>query len=299
MMLFIKRNMRKIIIACLLFVLFGYLMSSCLQFRMSKSEIDDYFEGQPIQPEVSVIEVGDRSINYAYIESGDLPLVVFAHGAPGSLSSFIKFLNDKELQSVTNMISYDRPGYGYSNFGWAEPSLEVHAHCLAAIIKKHRSNQQVFLVGHSLGGPVVAKLAMEYPELVDGLIIVAGSIDPEQEKQEWYRPLGRNFIGKTLLPRSLWVTNEEILFLKGELEQMLPFWENLTIPTIVIQGDEDKLVPKENAFFAQKMMQSEYLDVWLEEGVNHFIPWNQSHLINKAILEQINGFTPQETSLSK
>ncbi len=43
-------------------------------------------------------------------------------------------------------------------------------------------NQKTILVGHSLGGPVIARTAMDYPDLVDGLILVGGSIDPEMEK---------------------------------------------------------------------------------------------------------------------
>lgn len=282
-----KKIFRRVVVIVALFTFFSYLSSSCLEFRMSKSEIDKYFEQQSLKPTLHTVELGERSVNYAYLHAGQLPLVVFAHGAPGSLSSFIHFLNDKALQAKVNMISYDRPGYGYSNFGWAEPSLDVHVDFLAEIIKRHKDGEPVYLVGHSLGGPIVAKLAMKYPELTDGIVIVAGSIDPAQEKQEWYRPLGRNFIGKSLLPKSLWVTNEEIIFLKDELEKMVPYWGDLKVPVIVIHGDEDNLVPIANAHFAQKMIDREYLELWLQSGVNHFIPWNNSELITQAILRQI------------
>lgn len=267
---------------------------------MSKKEIDDYFEKEVIKPALHQVEKHGREVNYAYVQTGkNNPLVVFVHGAPGSLSAFIHYLKDKTLQSAVNMISYDRPGYGYSNFGWTEPSLTIQADFLAEIITRHRHQNKVYLVGHSLGGPIVAKLAMEYPALADGLVIVAGSIDPDQEKQEWYRPLGRNFIGKTLLPKSLWVTNEEIIFLKKELELMLPHWKEIQIPVIVIHGDQDSLVPKENALFAQKMIDPQFLDLWILNDVNHFIPWNNSHLIVNAILKLANPSNVSLESTSK
>ena len=83
---------------------------------------------------------------------------------------------------------------------------------------------------------------MDYPELVDGLILVAPSIDPELEPEEWYRVLFATPFLSWLLPRSIRASNDEIYKLKPELEEMIPMWERITIPTTVIQGCEDTLV---------------------------------------------------------
>ena len=45
------------------------------------------------------------------------------------------------------------------------------------------NGRPVYLAGHSLGGPLVAKMAALYPEKVDGLVILAGSFDPTLEKE--------------------------------------------------------------------------------------------------------------------
>lgn len=283
-----KKLLKRLFIVFVILTFFGQLTSSCLQFRISTSEVNEYFEKENLKPEIFKIESKDRIVNYALIESGEKPLVVFVHGAPGSLSAFIDFLKNKDLQKSVNMLSIDRPGYGYSDFGKEETSLIEQAYHLADVVGRHKpDNRKIILVGHSLGAPVIARLAMDYPKLADGLIFVGGSIDPEQEKEEWYRPLGSNFIGKFLLPKSFWVTNEEICYLKNELEEMLPLWKNISIPVTMIHGEDDNLVPKENVLFAQKMIQPEYLDIWLEKGVNHFIPWNRPDLINEAILKHI------------
>jgi pimeloyl-ACP methyl ester carboxylesterase len=274
---------KRVLILFIVLSVFSQLTFSCLQFRMSSSEIEDYFKEEEIKPKLKKNIYGNRIINYAIVESGDKPLVIFLHGAPGSLSAFIDYLKNRELQQSVNMISVDRPGYGYSNFGKEETSLQAQAFYIAELIKEYKKGNPVILVGHSLGGPIAAKVVMQYPGLVQGLIIVAGSIDPEQEKEEWYRPLGRGLVGKIFLPNSFWVTNEEIYHLKNELEMIFPYWKDIQIPVTVIHGLDDNLVPKENAEFAQKMISPEYLDVWLEEGVNHFIPWNRSDLINSAI----------------
>jgi len=70
---------------------------------------------------------------------------------------------------------------------------------------------------------------------------------------------------------------------------MLPLWKDVEVPVIVIQGTEDNLVPKENADFAKRMMDPQYLEVWLVDGMNHFVPWNRPDLINKAIIRHLNS----------
>ncbi len=251
---------------------------------MSGKEVEREFEEEQMMPRILSLDVGDQTMNYALIEQDRDVLIVFIHGAPGSWSAFIDYLKNDDLAARANLMSVDRPGYGYSNFGEPVVSLCEQAYFIEEVVKKH-SKDQIILVGHSLGGPVAVKLAMDYPELVDGLVLVAPSIDPELEKQEWYRPLGRNWLAKAVIPRSLWVTNEEIYWLKGELEKMLDDWSSIQIPTIVIHGEDDNLVPVENSDFAQRMMSSEHLTVRTYPGVNHFIPWNKPELIYEAIDE--------------
>ena len=254
---------------------------------MSDKKARQYFEEKDLDLRIKKIEVENHQIHYADIGDEQLPAVIFFHGAPGGWNAFIDFMSNPALLQVTRMISVDRPGYGYSGYGDPITSLQRQCELLKPILEEVR-DQKTILVGHSLGGPIVARLAMEYPDLVNGLIMVGPSIDPEMEKDEWYRYIFRSALGRLLLPGSFWSTNEEIFFLKEELAAMLPMWQKIKMPVIVIQGTEDTLVPKENAFFAQKMIDSNYLDIWLEAGVNHFIPWNRPDLIEKAILKQLD-----------
>ena len=259
-------------------------MDSCMQFRMSKSEVDKFFTNKMYPVREYSYYVGKQNINYILSGNDSLPLVVFVHGSPGSLSAFIDFMDDTVLLEKTRMISVDRPGFGSSNFGHAEPSLEKQSAELKPILEKHKTNRPVYLVGHSLGGPLIARMAIDYPELVDGLIFVAGSIDPQLEPDEWFRaPLATPFL-KWLLPRSIRASNDEIYQLKPQLEEMKPMWSKITCRSIFIQGDVDELVPKENADFAKKMMVNAPLEVVMYPGMNHFVPWSHPFLIENAIL---------------
>lgn len=267
------------------------LLHSCVPtFRTSPKEVDAFFARNKVSGTQHHYKVGAREIHY--IKAGDKakPLVLFVHGSPGSLDAFMHFLVDSALLPKALLVSTDRPGFGYSNFGQAEPSLLKQAMALKPILEKFRNNTPRVLVGHSLGGPLIAKMAMAYPELVDGLIIVAGSIDPELEANEaWFRaPLATPFLS-WILPRSLRASNEEIYHLKPELEEMLPDWKKITCPVIVIHGTKDELVPYRNADFARKMLTNAPVEFMIKENMNHFVPWSNPELIRHAVLRMVAG----------
>ncbi len=265
------------------------LLDSCLQFRMSKKEVAVYFENKKEKGTLNTYGVGPRVINYLDVGPHDAPLILFVHGSPGSLSAFIDFLGDTLLTSRAHLITVDRPGFGHSNFGNAEPSLEKQAALLRPILEQNKMHRPIILVGHSLGGPLIARMAMDFPELVDGIILVAPSIDPELEPYEWFRaPLASPFLS-WLLPRSLRASNDEIYKLKPELEEMLPLWSRISIKATVIQGCKDTLVDPGNADFAARMMTGTKVTLITVEGMDHFVPWNNPELIRRAILDQLQS----------
>lgn len=283
----ITKTRYLILIAC--FAGLMVLMHACMTFRMSEKEIDKHFKDKNISATQNAFKVEKRTQHFVATGKEDSPTVVFVHGSPGSLSAFIDFLSDSALLLRAHLVTIDRPGFGYSNFGKAEPSLRVQAALLQPLLQLRKQHRPIILVGHSLGGPVIARMAMDYPDLVDGLIIVAGSIDPELEPNErWFRvPLATPFFS-WLMPLSFKASNDEILEAKKELELLLPLWKNIKCPVIVLQGKNDKLVPPGNADFAKRMLTNAPVTVVLQENVNHFIPWTHPELIQQAILQLLD-----------
>ena len=286
---FFTPRYRKWLLGIVLLAGIPVIMDSCLQFRMSRSEIDHYFAGKAQKGTLYSYPVDHRKINYLKNGNENLPLVVFVHGSPGSLSAFISFMSDTTLLRHAQLISVDRPGFGYSNFGYAEPSLQKQAADLMPILEKNKGHRPIILVGHSLGGPVIVRMAMDYPELVDGLVLVAASVDPDLEPNEtWFRaPLATPFLS-WILPRSFRASNDEIYKLKPQLQAMLPDWNRVTASVIVIQGEKDSLVPAANAAFARKMLvNARSVDVVMKAGMDHFVPWSNPELIRDAVLQLI------------
>ena len=284
-----RRRRKWWILFFLLFIIITAVLHSCMTFRSSSKEVDEYFKKKDVEATQLSYKVGFRDIHYVKAGDQTKPLVVFIHGSPGSLSAFIHFLADTSLLRQTEMISTDRPGFGYSNFGNGVGSLHQQCEILLPLIERHKNSRPVILVGHSLGGPLIARMAFEHPDLIDGLIIVAGSIDPELEPNEtWFRaPLATPFLS-WVLPRSLRASNEEIYHLKPELEEMLPMWADVRCPVIVIQGKKDSLVPAANADFAKKMLVNAPIEFIFKEDMDHFVPWSDPELIHRAIITLID-----------
>ena len=273
----------------LLFTTITAVLHSCMTFRSNSKEVDEYFKKKGVDGTQLSYKVGFRDIHYVKAGDQTKPLVVFIHGSPGSLTAFIHFLADTSLLRQTEMISTDRPGFGYSNFGNGVGSLHEQCEILLPMIEANKNGRPVILVGHSLGGPLIARMAFEHPDLIDGLVIVAGSIDPELEPNEtWFRaPLATPFLS-WILPRSLRASNEEIYHLKPELEEMLPMWAEIRCPVIVIQGKKDSLVPAANADFAKKMLVNAPVEFIFKDDMDHFVPWSNPELIQEAIVNLID-----------
>ncbi len=276
------------VLLLVVFVLIVAFLPQCVSIRMSDKKINAYFASKAVKPTFGFVSNGKHRVHYAQIGADTLPTVLFIHGSPGSWDAFIDFFADSTLYTKAHLISADRPGFGKSELGQPEPSLQEQAAALAPLLTVGRAGgRKPILVGHSLGGPVAVRMAIDFPDAVGGLILVAGSVDPALEAQEWYRPVLGSFPVRQWLPTELDVSNMEIWPLKRELEKMKPGWASIRVPVTVIQGETDDLVPPGNAQFAKRMLTNAPVTMQMIPGMNHFIPWSRPALIHDAILNRI------------
>lgn len=269
-----------------LIYLLGILLSlsGCMQFRTSPKGVLEEFEESNYKPVIKNINEAGRNLRYVEVADGthSKPTILFIHGAPGSSDNFFQFMKDPELESKFDMVSVDRPGYGYSDFGKAETSIEMQAEAMKPILKEF-GNTSTLVVGHSYGGPVAAKVAVLYPDLVQGIMLLAPAIDPDHEKKFAIAWFGKAKPFRWLTPRSWKVATDEKYSHVEELRKMLPDWEKINVPVTYIQGDEDSLVPYENLAFAQRMIDDSCLKVIGIPGEDHFLPWSQEQLVTHEI----------------
>ena len=183
------------------------------------------------------------------------------------------------------MVSVDRPGFGYSDFGQVQ-HLDVQSFLISPLFY-HLSNQKpTFLVGHSLGGPMVIKLAADNPRILSGLVIISGSIDPREEKPEKWRP----WLFKTPLnyfvPGALRPSNEELWYLKKDLVQLEKDFSKVTCPVYFIHGMMDTWVPPGNVAYGKNLLiNAPLVEETMIPGANHFIPWSKYTEIRAVLLK--------------
>jgi pimeloyl-ACP methyl ester carboxylesterase len=245
-------------------------------------DIDRFKRDYPNQ--IQSFQGKTKKLTFAWSGDPKKRAILFVHGSPGSWEGWAHFLLNSDLQKNFQLFAIDRPGYGGSEKGITEPSLQVQADSILEVLEFNQSHLPAILVGHSFGGPVVAKAAMDHPEKVAGLVLVASSVAPELEKKKWIQYPASWWPIRVLIPTALRVCNEEILPLKEELIRMLPGWKNISAKVVILQGADDALVPPGNLDFLLAHLNPEIVvEADLIPGLNHFVPWKKPELIVEAI----------------
>ena len=103
-------------------------------------------------------------------ESG--PVVVMVHGASANAREFDWSLAPR-LAETHRILMIDRPGHGHSERLEDADTLAVQAAQVAGALKALAPGEKAVLVGHSFGGAVSLRVALDHPELVDGLVLLA------------------------------------------------------------------------------------------------------------------------------
>ena len=237
-----------------------------------------------------VLTLGD--VEYIEVDTGfedgkAKQLIVFVHGTPGSFTTFMHYMNDSLMQEHFHMISVTRPGWVERNAEKVS-SLDEQAAALEPLLRMDRSGKGTILMGHSYGGPVIAKTAMEYSELVSGLVFVATTGDPELSGPRWYNRLAV-VIPRFILGSGLKGANAEIMPLRPQLESILSGWEELEMPVLIVQGGRDRLVNPRNAEFMQRMLVNAEVTYMWREGQGHFVLWEEAGLIVDSIIEKFGA----------
>lgn len=207
--------------------------------------------------------------------------VILVHGTPGEAMGWIDYLAD-DMPGL-RLIAIDRPGFGKSGPDNAVTSLAAQADAIAQLADALRLKPAI-LVGHSLGGPVVARFAVDYPDRTLALVILAGSLDPAQEDVPFIQHVGDAWPFSAILPRAIRNANREIIALEAELRDLEPRLPGIRVPVQILHGTADDLVPYANAGFMQKHMTgATRLHLLTLHGQNHFLPWNEKRRVRDAI----------------
>jgi pimeloyl-ACP methyl ester carboxylesterase len=210
-----------------------------------------------------------------------LPVVVL-HGASANLEDVYMALADR-LGSRRRVVFVDRPGLGFSTRPAGQGASPAYQAAVLRNILDTLGIERAILVGHSWGGTLALTFALDCPERTAGLVLVAPVTHPGVWSRNRYSailagpvgwlysrtfafPLGamlmrpgsqiafqpqtmpedyvrRSAAMLVLRPRSLMANWADVGCLEAFLDRQAERYAALSVPTIILAGDTDTLVP--------------------------------------------------------
>ena len=215
----------------------------------------------------------------------------------GSGSSHELWYHQMSLEP--NSFALDLPGHGQSE-GIAASSIDQSAQIVADFLATLPVPQPVYLVGHSMGGAISLTCALNYPDLIDGIILTGagprmkvmpsfledlhqGKNDPEfirlgfspRAPAAMVEAMVRTF--SEVLPSVLYAdfsacNNFDV---SGELAK-------LGLPVLLITGADDRLTPLKLSQYMSSHIKNCRLEVI--NGAGHFAMLEKPEEINRLIM---------------
>ena len=162
-----------------------------------------------------------------YVEEGQGPAIVLIHGLGGFAESWRH--NIPELSGHGRVIALDLPGFGRSGKPRRAYTTAFLAQALDGFLRT-LGVDRVRLVGHSLGGAVAARYALEHPARVERLALLGAAVPGFDLHPSWvYRTLSLRGVGEVLasfLTRGICAKGLERCFAQPDPEEIRFFVEH-------------------------------------------------------------------------
>lgn len=214
-----------------------------------------------------------------YVMNGDptLPALIIIHGTPGDWRQYARYMLDPSLLTSFLVVVVDRPGWGQSILanGQKIANFKQQAKIIAALAKELRQNsndQPVIIMGHSLGASLAPQLAIDFPELIDGLLLFAGTIDPAKASPRWFNYLAKIPLSPWLIGEPMTLANQEIFALADNIAELSQHWSKIQSPVIAVQGLKDGLVHPDNINYIEEHFPKAKTTVVRLDDQGHLFP---------------------------
>ena len=149
------------------------------------------------------------------------PPVVLLHGASSNLEAMRQPLGDR-LAARHRVILIDRPGHGWSSSASLETSTPAAQGRMIEEALKKLDVGPVILVVHSWAGALGARMAIDYPSRVAGLVMLAPVTHPWSGGVGWYNELVTKPVIGPLLAYTITLPLGYFLLAPGAREVFLP-----------------------------------------------------------------------------
>ncbi len=282
-------------ILLLLVIALGVLIALNYKADIPLEELKAKYE----TPNSDYISVLGMDVHYSVDGEGDKPFVLI-HGTGASLNTWDAWV--KELGSDFKIYRFDVPGFGLTGPNPEKRyDLAFYNVFMESLMDKLRL-KNFHIAGNSFGGFLAWNYTLRHPERVDKMVLLDASGYPEKDKE---LPIGfrlakhkqlskilekvtpRSIVEKTTLAayeNDELVSEEikdryfELLLRKGNREAIMGRMQqinndnyfkikNIKVPTLILWGDKDELVPVSHAYRFHKDIQGSDLVVY--ENIGH------------------------------
>lgn len=287
-------------IAIILGLALGALaLAGCAQREIPYAQLRlKYAGGEPTFAELP----GGLTVHYRDQGNRNGPTVVLVHGFAASLQAWEPWV--ARLSPDYRVISLDLPGHGLTEApkGY-RASTEGHV-AIVDDLTRRLGAERFVLAGNSMGGAVAWNYALAHPERLRGLVLVDAAGWPSQGKRKGSpvvfkllaTPVGRAAL-KSLNPRPLaerglrdayvdpaLVTPSLVdrytdfarapghkdILLTMQSRPRAPVtpetFARITVPTLVMTGEQDKVIPAANSYALAKAIPGAKLVTYPEGG---------------------------------
>jgi pimeloyl-ACP methyl ester carboxylesterase len=271
-----------------------------------------------------------EGVRLHYLARGEGRPVVMLHGNSGFAHDFAPVLGALDPEEF-RALAFDRPGHGHSERPAQDGAMSSQARLIHGALEKLGVRRPV-LVGHSWGGTLALSYALQFPEDVSALVLLAPAVFREEEmyaaqmilielpvlsdliirasetfvRSEIKRNLTRAF-SPDGVPEDYLSVAEEVwsrpaqvrAFMQDEygynpaVELLSTRYARVSPPTVIVTGDADALVkPERHAYPLNRVIDHSELVVLRDAG--HMLPHTRSQAVIEAVRSAINKTSPAE-----
>lgn len=233
--------------------------------------------------------------------SGARGSLLFLHGAGGSSKKWKKLL-DAGVEGW-NMVALDLPGHGESS---GDPLEEISAYTdtIKEFWDVSTLPRPFVIAGHSMGASISLLTALNYPSVVDGLVLIGAGARMPVNKQ-MLEQLAQGTFDTGFLKIS-YGPDTPAQLIQSELEEVAKVPQHnlfidfracdnfdvseqlgsLNIPVLILAGDKDKMTPLRNSQFLNQNIVNSVLKVI--PGSGHYLMLEKPQETRLAVQEFLN-----------
>ena len=238
-----------------------------------------------------MVQVGAYAVRYQTIGEGEP--IVLVHGLSASTLWWRR--NIEELAQHYKLYLVDLPGFGTARRRYGPFVLERAAGWLLAWMDAI-GLKGVHLIGHSMGGYICMEIAIQRPDIVSRLVLVAPAFKASANSVwDYVGPLLSGLRYLTLHffpilaydslrtgPITLFKATQELIALDVEKEI-----QHITQPVLLIWGENDTLVPSSLGYVLREELPNARL-LMLKHAA-HVVMFDQPQQFNNAVYAFLHG----------